>query len=346
MKIKVAILGGSGYTGVELLRILSNHPYCEVVSVTSRKMAGKKVCDVFPSLIGYSDLEFVAPSVDNLSKDAEYVFTCVPHQTAMEVVPSLLDEGLKVIDLSADFRIRDKDVYERWYQRHACPQYLKEAVYGLPELYRDAISSARLVANPGCYPTSAILPLVPLLAKGLIEPETIIVDSKSGTSGAGRGANVATLFCEVNEGFKAYKIAKHRHTPEIEQELGVAAGKKIRINFTPHLVPMSRGILTTIYANTSGQVGEKDLRGILRSFYENTFFVKVLPEGVFPNVLSVRGTNMCHIGLRLDERTGRVILISAIDNLCKGASGQAVQNMNIMAGFKEEVGLDRPALYP
>jgi len=346
MSIKASILGGSGYTGVELLRLLAMHPKCQVVSVTSRQMAGKKVADVFPSLLGFCDLVFEAPSLDALAKEADYVFACVPHQTAMAVVPELLERGVKVIDLSADFRLRDKDVYEAWYQEHSCPEFLKEAVYGLPEVYGSAIPSARLVANPGCYPTSTILPLVPLLREKCLEPEGIVVDSKSGTSGAGRGANVATLFCEVDEGFKAYKVGEHRHTPEIEQELSEAAGKEIRINFTPHLVPMSRGILTTIYAQVAAGKSEEDLRSVLESFYKGKFFVKILPKGSYPNVLNVRGTNMCHIGLKVDERTGRAIIVSVIDNLCKGASGQAIQNMNLMAGFDETEGLRLPGLYP
>ena len=346
MTIKASILGGSGYTGVELLRLLAMHPSCQVVSVTSRQMAGKRVSEVFPSLLGFCELSFEAPSIDSLASEADFVFTCVPHQTAMEVVPSLLESGVRVIDLSADFRLRDKDVYEQWYQEHLCPEFLSEAVYGLPEIYGSNISSARLVANPGCYPTSTILPLVPLLKEGCVEPEGIVVDSKSGTSGAGRGANVATLFCEVNEGFKAYKVAEHRHTPEIEQELTVAAGKDIRINFTPHLVPMSRGILTTIYARVSNGKTEDELRHVLETCYQNKFFVKILSKGSFPNVLNVRGTNMCHIGLKVDERTGKAVIVSAIDNLCKGASGQAIQNMNLMAGVDETEGLRLPGLYP
>ncbi len=346
MAIKVSILGGSGYTGIELLRLLALHPSCQVVSVTSRQMAGRRVSEVFPSLTGFYNLSFEAPSLDSLAREADYVFACVPHQAAMDVVPDLLERGVRVIDLSADFRLRDKDVYERWYQEHSCPELLAEVVYGLPEIYGSSISSARLVANPGCYPTSTILPLVPLLKEELLEPEGIIVDSKSGTSGAGRGASVATLFCEVDEGFKAYKVAEHRHTPEIEQELSAAAGKDVCINFTPHLVPMSRGILTTIYAKVSAGKREEDLRKALRSFYKRKFFVKILPRGDFPNVLNVRGTNMCHIGLKVDERTGRAIIVSVIDNLCKGASGQAIQNMNLMAGLDETAGLRFPALYP
>ena len=346
MAIRVSILGASGYTGVELMRLLSGHNGVEVVCVTSRQYAGKEVASIFPSLMGFFDLKFVEPEIDLISNSSDVVFTCVPHQTAMNVVPELLEKGLKVIDLSADFRISDKDIYERWYQEHICPDLLKEAVYGLVEIYRDEIKSARLVANPGCYPTSTILPLYPLLKKGLLDESSIIVDSKSGTSGAGRGLNSAILFCEVDEGFKAYKIAEHRHTPEIEQELSKASGKKLLINFTPHLVPMSRGILTTIYANVKNGVSDEDLRQELSDFYKDSYFVKILREGSFPNVLNVRGTNFCHIGLKKDPRTERVIIISVIDNLCKGASGQAIQNMNLMVGFNEQEGLMHPGLYP
>ncbi len=346
MTIRVSILGGSGYTGVELLRILFSHPEVEVVSVTSRKHAGQRVQDVFPSMTGFYDLKFIEPDIDDLSKDSEYCFTCVPHATAMNIVPRLLEKDVKVIDLSADFRIKDKKIYEAWYQAHSCPELLNEAVYGLPEIYREEIARSQLVANPGCYPTSIILPLYPLLKEGKVSSKGIIVDSKSGTSGAGRGLNTATLFCEVNEGFKAYKVGNHRHTPEIEQELSSAAGKKTTINFTPHLVPMSRGILSTIYVNIENGITEDEIRNFLKEFYRDRPFVKILEENTLPNVSSVRGTNLCHIGLKLDQRTGRLIIISVIDNLFKGASGQAVQNLNIMAGMEETIGLLFPGIYP
>ncbi len=346
MTIKIGILGGSGYTGIELLRILLNHANAEVTVITSRKYAGKRVSEVFPSLSGVTGLAFTEPDVKQLVEASEIVFTCVPHQTAMNIVPSLLENGLKVIDLSADFRIRDKTVYEKWYQEHSAPQYLEESVYGLPELYGSEIARARLIANPGCYPTSCILPMAPLLRAGLVQPEGIIIDSKSGTSGAGRSASTATLFCEVNEGFKAYKIGQHRHTPEIEQEFSAAAGRPVLLNFTPHLVPMSRGILSTIYCTPASGVTENELRCHLEDFYKTAPFVQVLPSGSFPNVLNVRGTNFCHIGLKLDHRTGRLIMVSAIDNLCRGASGQAVQNMNLMEKLDEGTGLKALALYP
>ena len=346
MTTKIGILGGSGYTGIELLRILLNHPSAVVTVITSRKYAGQEVSRVFPSVTGVTDLVFSEPDLEQMAEAADVIFTCVPHQTAMNVVPFFLEKGLKIIDLSADFRIRDKGVYEEWYQEHSAAQYLNEAVYGLPEIYRDQIEGARLIANPGCYPTSCLLPLVPLLRAGLIQADNIIIDSKSGTSGAGRGASTATLFCEVNEGFKAYKIAEHRHTPEIEQELSAAAGSQVVINFTPHLVPMSRGILSTIYATPAKGATEGQLRACLQETYDSSVFVQVLPKGSFPNVLNVRGTNYCHMGLRVDKRTGRAIIVSVIDNLCRGASGQAVQNMNIMEKKKESAGIGGVALYP
>jgi len=346
-KLRVAIVGASGYTGVELLRIMKLHPAVEVTVVTSRQNQGTPVEELFPSLHGYADLKFTAPDVGEICQSAEIVFTAVPHQTAMAVVPGFLEAGLKVIDLSADFRIREQAVYEKWYQEHSAPELLNEAVYGLPELYREKIADTRLAANPGCYPTSTILPLAPLLNKGMVLPENIIVDSKSGTSGAGRGAAVATLFCEVNEGFKAYKVGNHRHTPEIEQELSAAAGRGIRINFTPHLVPMNRGILSTIYCRLSDPVTTTEtVQRALEEFYENAPFVRILPSGQFPNVSSVRGSNYCDIGVSADSRTGTLILVSVIDNLVKGASGQAVQNMNIMCGLPQTTALETGALFP
>jgi len=346
--LRVAIIGGSGYTGLELLRILRGHSQVEVVAVTSRKEAGMLVENLFPSLAGFfPGLTFETPEIAFLAKRVDMVFTAVPHEAAMAVVPDLLQAGLKVIDLSADFRIHDQSVYEAWYAQHKAPQYLASAVYGLPELYAEAIKAARLVANPGCYPTSTILPLVPLLRQKLISHQGIIVDSKSGTSGAGRSPSMTTLFCEVNEGFCAYKVGQHRHTPEIEQELSLAAGAQVTINFTPHLLPISRGILTTIYADLmDSKTSTEDILAVLQDFYRNSPFVRILPQGTFPNVLRTRGSNYCDIGCKVDMRTGKLILLSAIDNLVKGASGQAVQNMNLMAGLAETEGLLQVPLYP
>jgi N-acetyl-gamma-glutamyl-phosphate reductase len=257
----------------------------------------------------------------------------------MEVIPDFLADGCKVVDLSADYRLRDKDVYEQWYQEHTSPALLAEAVYGLPERYRSSIKNARLVANPGCYPTTVILGLLPLLEQKLIDPETLVIDSKSGTSGAGRGAKQGSLFCEVNEGFKAYGVASHRHTPEIEQELSSVFGDQVLVNFTPHLLPLNRGMLSTCYAKVTGVTSTDALLKLYRDRYADDPCVRIMPGGDLPNIAYVQGTNLCDIGLVYDQRTQRVIVVSVIDNLVKGASGQAVQNMNIMYGFDEMLGL-------
>lgn len=343
---RIAVVGASGYTGVELLRLLSRHPEVQLVCVTSRQYAGQKVTDVFPSLQGSLELTFtdVDPSV--LAQQADLVFTAVPHQTAMGMIPQLLEAGCRVVDLSADFRIRDVSVYEDWYQPHTAAELLAEAVYGLPELYRDQVPAARLVANPGCYPTSIALALAPLLEQELIDPTTIIVDSKSGTSGAGRAAKVDTLFCEVNEGFKAYGLPRHRHTPEIEQTLTALAKRAVTISFTPHLLPVNRGILSTCYASTKRTITLDAVHEVYAARYADEPFVRVLPKGALPNVAQVNGSNFCDIGLVVDDRTGRVVVVSTIDNLVKGAAGQAVQNMNLMLGLKENAGLQMPPIFP
>lgn len=343
---RIAVVGASGYTGVELLRLLSRHPEVQLVCVTSRQYAGQKVTDVFPSLQGSLELTFtdVDPSV--LAQQADLVFTAVPHQTAMGMIPQLLEAGCRVVDLSADFRIRDVSVYEDWYQPHTAAELLAEAVYGLPELYRDQVPAARLVANPGCYPTSIALALAPLLEQELIDPTTIIVDSKSGTSGAGRAAKVDTLFCEVNEGFKAYGLPRHRHTPEIEQTLTALAKRAVTISFTPHLLPVNRGILSTCYASTKRTITLDAVHEVYAARYADEPFVRVLPKGALPNVAQVNGSNFCDIGLVVDDRTGRVVVVSTIDNLVKGAAGQAVQNMNLMLGLKENAGLQIPPVFP
>jgi len=278
---------------------------------------------------------------------ADFIFTALPHKAAMEVAPTFLKLGKRMVDLSADYRLHDAKEYEKWYEPHLSPYLLKKAVYGLPELRRDKIAEAELVANPGCYPTTIILGLAPLLKKKLIDPAAIIADSKSGVSGAGRGAKVDSLYCEVNEGFKAYGVGGvHRHIPEIEQELALLAGKKLTIAFTPHLVPMDRGILSTIYAMPVKPVAAAELVALYNDFYKGEPFVRVLPEGSFPSTAFVRGSNFCDMGLTVDNRSGRIIVVSAIDNLVKGASGQAVQNMNLMCGFPETMGLEGLPLFP
>ncbi len=343
---RIAVIGASGYTGVELLRLLSLHPDTELVSVTSRQYAGQLVCEVFPSLQGSLDLVFEDVNPKRLAECADLVFTAVPHQTAMGMIPELLDAGCRVVDLSADFRISDVSVYEAWYQEHTAKELLSEAVYGLPELFREQIPTARLIANPGCYPTSVALALAPLLENDLIDPTTIIVDSKSGTSGAGRAAKVDTLYCEVNEGFKAYSLPRHRHTPEIEQTLGLLSGSGVTISFTPHLLPINRGILSTCYASLSSQLTLDALHDLYQDRYASETFVRVLPKGQLPNVSQVRGSNYCDIGLAVDDRTGRVIALGAIDNLVKGAAGQAIQNMNLMLSLPENTGLMIPPVFP
>ncbi len=343
---KIAIVGASGYTGVELIRLLAGHPGVEISCVTSRQNAGEEISAVFPSLIGGSSLVCDPLDVDTVAEKADFIFTAVPHQTAMTVVPGLLAAGKKVVDLSADYRLRDAAVYEAWYQTHTSPELLGEAVYGLPEIYRERVRSARLVANPGCYPTSVALGLAPLLKEQLIDPATLVVDSKSGTSGAGRSAKLGSLFCEVNEGFKAYGVASHRHTPEIEQTLSELAGSPVVINFTPHLLPVNRGILSTGYASLKQFLSTAELVELYQDHYRNEPFVRVHPEESLPNVAFVRGSNYCDLGLVSDARTGRVIVISAIDNLVKGAAGQAVQNMNLMLGLDETAGLTALPVFP
>ena len=337
--VRVSIAGASGYTGFELIRILSQHPEAELKCITSRAQAGQKIADFYPALRGHCDLTFQEPDPDTLAADADLVFTALPHQAAMDLIPELLDRGVKVVDLSADYRFRDAQVYEQWYQTHKTPELLSEAAYGLPELHRERIAGARLVGNPGCYPTSVILAVAPLLSASLIDPASLIADSKSGVSGAGRGAALTTHFCEVNDGFKAYKVAEHRHTPEIEQELSLLAGRPVVITFTPHLVPMTRGILSTVYATLKTGTGAAEVDNAFGSFYEKARFVRLRGRKELPTTLQVRGSNYCDLGWRVDERTGRVIVVSVIDNLTRGASGQAVCNMNLMSGLPEDMGL-------
>ncbi len=345
--ISVGIIGASGYTGAELARILCNHPKVRITAATSRQHAGQPLSEVFPSLRQKVDILCENLSVTELCEKADFFFTAVPHKTAMDLVPNLLAAGKKVVDLSADFRLRDVSTYEEWYQPHSSSQFLAEAVYGLPELYRRDIATCRLVANPGCYPTSIILGLAPLLKAGVIEVQSIIADSKSGTSGAGRSAQVGSLFCEVHDGFRPYKVGRaHRHTPEIEQELSVLAGANVHISFTPHLLPLSRGILSTIYASLVPGFDRQKIDALYHDHYQHEPFVRVLPEDTFPATQYVRGSNFCDISYKIDHTTNRIIVMSAIDNIVKGASGQAVQNMNIMHGFAETTGLTGVPLFP
>lgn len=345
--LKVAVVGASGYTGVELLRILHGHPEVAVTCVTSEQSAGRRISDLFPTLRDRCDMVLEHLEPVRIAERADVVFTALPHKAAMEVVPTFLRLGKKVVDLSADYRLRDASEYAAWYEPHMNPELLAHAVYGSPELRRDVIAEADLVANPGCYPTSIILGLAPLLWKRLVDTSLIIADSKSGVSGAGRSAKVDSLYCEVNEGFKAYGVGGvHRHIPEIEQELSLLAGEGVKVSFTPHLVPMDRGILSTIYLQPATDITTAALVELYTEFYHGEPFVRVLPEGSFPSTAFVRGSNFCDIGLTVDRRTGRIVVVSAIDNLVKGASGQAVQNMNLVCGFPETMGLDGLGIFP
>ncbi len=346
MKTKVGIIGATGYTGVELLRLLLHHPEVEVTALTSQKYAGVPIGQVFPSLTKHLQLKCEELSVEEISKKTDFIYTAVPHKTAMETVPLFYRMGKKVVDLSADFRLKDPEVYERWYQKHTASDLLSESVYGLPELHRDKIRSARIVGNPGCYPTGALIGLIPLIKKGLITPEGIVVDSKSGVSGAGRDVVLESLFCEVNEGVKAYKIFAHRHTPEIEQELSLLAQKKIAVTFVPHLIPMDRGVLTTLYVQLTKKMKTEELLNAFQECYEGEPFVRIYPKGKLPNTKDVRGSNFCDIGAVVSEADGRAVVVTAIDNLVKGASGEAIQNMNIMLGYPETMGLDMVPLFP
>lgn len=345
--LKVAIVGASGYTGLELIRILHCHPEVAVTCLTSEQSAGRKISDIFPTLRGRCDLILEHLEPVRVAEKADIIFTALPHKAAMEVVPTFLKLGKHVIDLSADYRLSDSEVYGAWYEPHLNPANLKKSVYGLPEIRRAKIRGAKLVANPGCYPTSIILALAPLLKHGLINTQDLIADSASGVTGAGRAAKVDSLYCEVNEGYKAYGVGGvHRHTPEIEQELSLIAKEKLQITFTPHLVPMDRGILSTIYASSLAPTTTEKLIRLYDEFYHGEPFVRVLPQGSLPSTAFVRGSNFCDIAPVVDVRTGRIIIVSAIDNLVKGASGQAVQNMNIVCGFPETMGLDGLGLFP
>ncbi len=341
---KVGIVGATGYTGSELLRLLVTHPQAEIAVVTSRSEAGVPVADLFPNLRGHLDLPFAKPDTGSLS-GCDLVFFATPNGTAMKMVPELLDAGTRVVDLAADFRLRDPAVWQRWYGlSHACPQLLNDAVYGLPEMFRDQIRSARLVANPGCYPTSVVLGFLPLLEAIGVDLTFLVADTKSGASGAGRKASVGTLLGEAGESFKAYGIPGHRHLPEIRQSLEQIAGTSVGLTFVPHLLPMIRGIEATLYARLNSSVD--DLQGLYERRYADEPFVDVMPCGSHPETRSVRGVNMCRIAVHRPQGGDVVVVSSVIDNLVKGAAGQAVQNMNLMLGLSESSGLDAVALMP
>jgi len=341
--IKAGIVGGTGYTGVELLRLLAKHPDVELQAITSRSEAGMKVSEMFPSLRGRVDIEFVAPSADTLS-GCDVVFFATPNGIAMKEAKALLDAGIRVIDLAADFRIRDVGVWEKWYgMQHACPELLEDAVYGLPEVNREKIAKARLVANPGCYPTAVQLGFLPLVEAGLVDIDHLIADAKSGVSGAGKKAETGFLFSEASDNFKAYGVAGHRHLPEIRQGLSIAAKRQVGLTFVPHLTPLIRGIHATLYSKL---VADADLQQLYEKRYENEFFVDVMPAGSHPETRSVRGGNICRIAVHRPQDSDTVVVLSVIDNLVKGAAGQAVQNMNIMFGLQEASGIDIVPLLP
>ena len=343
--IQASVLGATGYAGAELVRLLSMHENVQIAHITSHSAAGTPLCALYPSLRGAGLPGLETYDRDTVANDSDVVFTSLPHGASGKVIPELFDAGKTVIDLSGDYRYDDAAVYETWYRAaHASPALLAQSVYGLPELHRIRIRTARLVGNPGCYPTGAILPLAPLVAKGLIDTKSIVVDAKSGATGAGRAPSPALHFCEVDENVKAYNVGKHRHTSEIEQELSLLAGRAVALSFTPHLIPVKRGILSTIYCTPSRPLTRDDVHSCLQTFYEGEPFVDVYEEGL-PEVKHVNGSNACHIGFVLDERVDRLVLVSAIDNLIKGAAGQAVQNMNIIFGLGETAGLHALPLY-
>ncbi|AEF55609.1 N-acetyl-gamma-glutamyl-phosphate reductase [Marinomonas posidonica] len=341
---KIGIVGGTGYTGAELLRLLANHPQVEVVAITSRSEEGKLVSDIYPSLRGHYNLRFTTPSVDELAQ-CDLVFFATPHGVAMDQVPELIDRGVKVVDLGADFRIKDTVEWAKWYgMDHRTPDYVAKAVYGLPEINRDAIKTAQLVANPGCYPTATQLGLIPLLEAGIIDPAHLIADAKSGVSGAGRGANVGSLLCEASESFRAYGVAGHRHLPEIKQGLQAVTDSPVGLTFVPHLVPMIRGIHSTMYATLIDTT--VDLQSLFEARYKGDFFVDVMPAGSLPETRSTKGANFCRIAVYRPQGGDKVVVLSVIDNLVKGASGQAIQNMNIMLDLPENMGLTALGMMP
>jgi len=346
-KLKIGIVGGTGYTGVELLRLLAIHPNADIVAVTSRGEAGMPVGEMFPSLRGYVDIVFSDPAKVDLSL-CDVVFFATPHGVAMNQAQGLLSAGVRIIDLAADFRLQDTGVFEKWYKMpHSCPDILRDAVYGIPELYRNEIKSAKVIGNPGCYPTTVLLGLAPLLEKGLIDFSVpIIADSKSGVSGAGRKAEIGFLYAEASDNMKAYGVSGHRHHPEIHAQLTQIAGDKLDFIFVPHLIPMIRGMLSTIYVKLSGKAKNVDLQALYEVRYKNEQFVDVLPTGTLPETRSVRGSNQLRIALHKQAGTDYLTVLVVQDNLVKGAAGQAVQNMNIMFGFNENSGLEVMPLLP
>lgn len=345
--IKVGIIGATGYAGGELVRLLMGHKEAEIVWFGSRSYIDKKYYEVYQNMFQIVDAVCMDDNMEELANQVDVVFTATPQGLCASLVNEDVLSKVKVIDLSADFRMKDVNVYEKWYGiEHKSPQFIDEAVYGLCEINREDVKHARLVANPGCYPTCTTLSIYPLLKEGLIDPSTIIVDAKSGTSGAGRGAKVDNLFCEVNENIKAYGVATHRHTPEIEEQLGYAAGEEVLINFTPHLVPMNRGILITAYASLKKDVTYEEVKAVYDKYYDKEKFVRVLDQDVCPQTRWVEASNYVDVNFKIDPRTKRIIMMGAMDNVVKGAAGQAVQNMNLMFGLEETMGLELVPVFP
>lgn len=345
--IKVGIIGSTGYAGVELVRLIMQHKEAEVVWFGSRSYVDQDYASVFRNMFEIVDAKCMEDNMEHLADAVDVIFTATPQGLCSSLVNEDILNKVKIIDLSADFRIKDVNVYEKWYKiEHKSPQFIDEAVYGLCEINREKTKGARLVANPGCYTTCSILSIYPMVKEGLIDPKSIIIDAKSGTSGAGRGAKVPNLFCEVNENIKAYGVATHRHTPEIEEQLGYAAGEEVLVNFTPHLVPMQRGILVTAYANLEKKVTYEEVKAVYDKYYKDEYFIRVLNKDETPETRWVEGSNFVDVNFKIDERTGRIIMMGALDNLVKGAAGQAVQNMNIIFGLPENEGLQQVPMFP
>ena len=346
--VKVGIIGATGYAGAELVRILLNHKEAQIEWFGSRSYIDENYADIYRNFFELVDADCLGDNMDELASRVDVIFTATPQGFLAGVLNEDILNKVKIIDLSADFRIKDVATYEKWYKiEHKSPQFIKEAVYGLCEINRDQVTTqTRLIANPGCYTTCSILTAYPLVKEGLIDPDTLIIDAKSGTSGAGRGAKTPNLFCEVNESMKAYGVTTHRHTPEIEEQLGYAAGKEITVNFTPHLVPMNRGILATEYAKLTKKVTYEEVKAVYDKYYKDEYFVRVLENSTPPETRWVEGSNFVDVSFKVDERTGRIIMMGAMDNLVKGAAGQAVQNMNIMFGLPENEGLQQVPMFP
>lgn len=347
--VKVGIIGATGYAGNELVRLLLGHKDVEIVWLGSRSYIDQKYSDVYRNMFKLVDARCMDDNMEQLADEVDVIFTATPQGLCASLVNDEILSKVKIIDLSADFRLKNVDIYEKWYKlEHKSPQYIDEAVYGLCEINRSKVNNTtRIIANPGCYTTTSILTLYPLVKEGIINPDTIIIDAKSGTSGAGRGAKVANLFCEVNESMKAYGVGTHRHTPEIEEQLGYACGRDdLKLIFTPHLVPMNRGILVTAYANLAKDVTYEDVKAAYDKYYDKEYFVRVLPKDVCPETRWVEGSNFVDIGFKIEPRTNRIIAMGALDNLVKGAAGQALQNMNLLFGFEENEGLKIAPMFP